>query len=174
MVAELESDSLEWTVAAGTELVAAGPVRPSIYFIVSGRIDVVTTAAGSDTVLARLDPGKVVGGMSAFTGETAIATAQGAEAGRRVRLLRLKLVDRLPESRALPRHLARTRMRTHQERLARTNLGYAEQLRAAETPLTDRRFRWSVQLNLNNLLDQRELVVNNVHPRTLAPITYRY
>ena len=41
-------------------------------------------------------------------------------------------------------------------------------------PLSDRRFRWSVQLNINNLLDQRELIVNNVHPRTLAPITYRY
>ena len=41
-------------------------------------------------------------------------------------------------------------------------------------PLSDRRFRWSVQLNVNNLLDQRELIVNNVHPRTLAPITYRY
>jgi outer membrane receptor for ferric coprogen and ferric-rhodotorulic acid len=41
-------------------------------------------------------------------------------------------------------------------------------------PLSDRRFRWAVQLNVNNLLDQRELIVNNVHPRTLAPITYRY
>ncbi|MBI5692214.1 MAG: hypothetical protein HZC55_19195 [Verrucomicrobia bacterium] len=37
-----------------------------------------------------------------------------------------------------------------------------------------RRVRWSVQLNVNNVLDQRELIVNNVHPRTLAPLTYRY
>ena len=27
---------------------------------------------------------------------------------------------------------------------------------------------------LYNVLDQRELIVNNTHPRTLAPITYRY
>ena len=45
---------------------------------------------------------------------------------------------------------------------------------AYNVPLADRRFRWSVQLNVNNLLDQRELIVNNVHPRTLVPLTYRY
>jgi hypothetical protein len=27
---------------------------------------------------------------------------------------------------------------------------------------------------VNNVTDQRELIVNNVHPRTLAPLTYRY
>jgi outer membrane receptor protein involved in Fe transport len=37
-----------------------------------------------------------------------------------------------------------------------------------------RRVRWNIQLNINNVLDQRELIVNNVHPRTLAPLTYRY
>ena len=37
-----------------------------------------------------------------------------------------------------------------------------------------RKVRWSLQLNINNVLDQRELIVNNVHPRTLAPLTYRY
>ncbi|MEY4814121.1 MAG: hypothetical protein RLZZ162_1194, partial [Verrucomicrobiota bacterium] len=37
-----------------------------------------------------------------------------------------------------------------------------------------RKVRWSVQLNVNNVLDQRELIVNNTHPRSLAPITYRY
>jgi outer membrane receptor protein involved in Fe transport len=37
-----------------------------------------------------------------------------------------------------------------------------------------RKVRWSVQLNINNVLDQRELIVNNVHPRTLAPLTFRY
>ncbi len=41
-------------------------------------------------------------------------------------------------------------------------------------PILQRKVRWSVQLNVNNLLDQRELIVNNTHPRTLAPITYRY
>ena len=39
---------------------------------------------------------------------------------------------------------------------------------------TQRKIRWSVQLNVNNVLDQREFIVNNVNPRTLAPITYRY
>ena len=34
--------------------------------------------------------------------------------------------------------------------------------------------RWLVQLNVKNVLDQRELIVNNVHPTTLAPLTYRY
>ena len=41
-------------------------------------------------------------------------------------------------------------------------------------PILKRKVRWSVQLNVNNVLDQRELIVNNTHPRTLAPITYRY
>ena len=36
------------------------------------------------------------------------------------------------------------------------------------------RFNWTLQLNVNNVLDQRELIVNNIHPRTLAPLTYRY
>jgi len=41
-------------------------------------------------------------------------------------------------------------------------------------PVWQRKVRWNVQLNINNVLDQRELIVNNTHPRTLAPITYRY
>jgi hypothetical protein len=41
-------------------------------------------------------------------------------------------------------------------------------------PVFDRKVRWSVQLNINNLLDQQELIVNNVHPQTLEPTTYRY
>lgn len=36
------------------------------------------------------------------------------------------------------------------------------------------KIRWSIQLNVNNLADQRELIVNNLHPRTPAPLTYRY
>ena len=41
-------------------------------------------------------------------------------------------------------------------------------------PILKRRVRWNIQLNVNNVLDQRELIVNNTHPRTLAPLTYRY
>ncbi len=41
-------------------------------------------------------------------------------------------------------------------------------------PIANRKVRWGIQLNVNNVLDQRELIVNNVHPRTLAPLTYRY
>ena len=41
-------------------------------------------------------------------------------------------------------------------------------------PLLQRKVRWEIQLNVNNVLDQRELIVNNIHPRTLAPLTYRY
>ncbi len=41
-------------------------------------------------------------------------------------------------------------------------------------PILQRKVRWNIQLNVNNVLDQRELIVNNVHPRTLAPLTYRY
>jgi TonB dependent receptor len=41
-------------------------------------------------------------------------------------------------------------------------------------PLFQRKLRWNIQLNVNNVTDQRELIVNNVHPRTLAPLTYRY
>ncbi len=40
--------------------------------------------------------------------------------------------------------------------------------------LPNRKVRWNIQLNVNNVTDQRELVVNNTHPRTLVPITYRY
>ncbi|MFM9081552.1 MAG: TonB-dependent receptor plug domain-containing protein [Opitutaceae bacterium] len=37
-----------------------------------------------------------------------------------------------------------------------------------------RKVRWSAQLNINNVLNQRELIVNNIHPRTLSPLTFRY
>jgi outer membrane receptor protein involved in Fe transport len=40
--------------------------------------------------------------------------------------------------------------------------------------LLNRKYRWSVQLNINNVANQRELIVNNVHPQTLEPVTYRY
>ncbi len=39
---------------------------------------------------------------------------------------------------------------------------------------SNRKIRWSVQLNINNVMNQRELVVNNINPRTLVPLTYRY
>lgn len=39
---------------------------------------------------------------------------------------------------------------------------------------TNRKIRWSIQLNVNNVTNQRELVVNNINPRTLVPLTYRY
>jgi len=41
-------------------------------------------------------------------------------------------------------------------------------------PIWQKKVRWAIQLNVNNLTDQDELIVNNTHPRTLAPITYRY
>ncbi len=37
-----------------------------------------------------------------------------------------------------------------------------------------KKVRWSIQLNVNNLTNQRELVVNNTDPITLAPVQYRY
>ena len=40
--------------------------------------------------------------------------------------------------------------------------------------LLKNKIKWSIQLNVNNLTDQRELIVNNLHPRTLTPLTYRY
>jgi outer membrane receptor protein involved in Fe transport len=40
--------------------------------------------------------------------------------------------------------------------------------------LLQRKVHWNIQLNVKNLLDQRELIVNNTHPSTLAPLTYRY
>jgi len=46
-------------------------------------------------------------------------------------------------------------------------IGYTRQI-------TQRRIRWNIQLNVNNVANERKLVVNNTHPRTLAPITYRY
>ena len=46
-------------------------------------------------------------------------------------------------------------------------IGYATTLRQGKV-------RWNIQLNVNNVTNQRDLVVNNVHPRTLVPITYRY
>ena len=41
-------------------------------------------------------------------------------------------------------------------------------------PFLKRKYRWSVQLNVNNVTNQRELIVNSVHPQTLEPVTYRY
>ena len=41
-------------------------------------------------------------------------------------------------------------------------------------PILARKVRWTIQLNVNNLTDQHELIVNNVHPTTLEPVTYRY
>lgn len=46
-------------------------------------------------------------------------------------------------------------------------IGYARNL-------LKNKIKWSIQLNVNNLTNQRELIVNNLHPRTLAPLTYRY
>lgn len=40
--------------------------------------------------------------------------------------------------------------------------------------LLGRKVRWAVQLNITNLTNERDLIVNNSHPRTLAPLTYRY
>ena len=36
------------------------------------------------------------------------------------------------------------------------------------------RVLWRIQLNVNNVTNQRELVVNNTDPITLAPTQYRY
>ncbi|MES2696366.1 MAG: TonB-dependent receptor [Verrucomicrobiota bacterium] len=41
-------------------------------------------------------------------------------------------------------------------------------------PILQRKVRWQIQLNIKNVLDQRELIVNNLHPATLTPLTYRY
>ena len=41
-------------------------------------------------------------------------------------------------------------------------------------PIFNRKVRWSIQLNVNNLTDERELVVNQTHPVSLQPTTYRY
>jgi outer membrane receptor for monomeric catechols len=41
-------------------------------------------------------------------------------------------------------------------------------------PLRKSRFDWRVQLNINNVLDEAELIVNNVHPVSLVPTQYRY
>lgn len=40
--------------------------------------------------------------------------------------------------------------------------------------LGQKRIRWDVQLNVNNVTNQRELIVNNINGRTLQPLTYRY
>jgi outer membrane receptor protein involved in Fe transport len=41
-------------------------------------------------------------------------------------------------------------------------------------PILKKKVRWNIQLNVNNVLNQRELIVNNINGRTLAPLTYRY
>lgn len=41
-------------------------------------------------------------------------------------------------------------------------------------PIFNRKVRWNIQLNINNVTDQHELIVNSTHPRTLEPVTYRY
>jgi len=41
-------------------------------------------------------------------------------------------------------------------------------------PLRKKRLDWRVQLNVNNVLDETELVVTNIHPVSLVPLHYRY
>ncbi len=40
--------------------------------------------------------------------------------------------------------------------------------------LDHRKIRWDIQLNVNNLTNQRDLIYNNINGVTLAPIAYRY
>ena len=41
-------------------------------------------------------------------------------------------------------------------------------------PILNRRLHRRIQLNINNVTDQRESIMNGTHPRTLEPVTYRY
>jgi len=43
-----------------------------------------------------------------------------------------------------------------------------------QRPIMDKKFLWRVQLNVNNVTNQRELVINNIDPVTLEPRQYRY
>lgn len=140
LITALDALGEEVVVAPGRALTTAGAVSAGLYFVERGLIEVVTSSAeGKDTVLARLGPGEVIGELSAFTGEPAIASSRAAAADTRVRLLRLEAVDRHPQGRLLQQHLVKNLMRTNQERLARTNAGYAEQLAAAQGLLAERR-----------------------------------
>jgi len=40
--------------------------------------------------------------------------------------------------------------------------------------LFQKKIDWSIQLNIDNVLDEDEFIVNNTHPRTGVPTTYRY
>jgi CRP-like cAMP-binding protein len=140
MLVLLDALGTEQAPPAGSVLVAAGSVSAGLYFVVSGSVEIVTTSAvGPDAVVARLGPGEVVGELSAFTGEPAIADARVAEAETRVQFLRLDDLNRHPAGLSLQQHLIRSLISNSQERLARTNAGYAEQLRAAQTLLAERR-----------------------------------
>lgn len=139
ILATIETLGTETDAAPGTMLTRAGEASAGFYFIVSGAVEVVTESGGRESVIARLGPGEAVGELSAFTGEPAIAGARVAEPGARVRLVKLEDVARHPQGRVLQQHLVRSLLRTSQERLARTNAGYAEQLQAAQTLLAERR-----------------------------------
>jgi outer membrane receptor protein involved in Fe transport len=41
-------------------------------------------------------------------------------------------------------------------------------------PLAKKKVRWDIQLNVNNVTNQRELIVNNIQAYSLQPMTYRY
>jgi iron complex outermembrane receptor protein len=60
-----------------------------------------------------------------------------------------------------------TMVETKDQKVYDLQLGYSRSF-------LNRKLRWNIQLNVNNLTNQRELVVNNVNPRTLVPLTYRY
>lgn len=139
LIAALEAVSPEVTAPPGTPLITSGSISSGLYFVVRGAVEVFTMSAeGRSTVVTRLGPGEVAGDFSAFTGESAIASVRVAEADTRVRLLRLEAVDRHPQGSVLRMHLVVRLMRINQERLARTNAGYAEQLQAARTLLAER------------------------------------
>jgi CRP-like cAMP-binding protein len=139
ILAALEELGAETDVAPGTMLTSAGEVSGGIYFIVCGAVEVLAVSGGRESVVARLGPGEAVGELSAFTGEPAIASARAAAPDTRVRRVRLDEIERHPQGRALQQHLVRNLLRTSQERLARTNVGYAEQLQAAQRLLAERR-----------------------------------
>lgn len=139
LIAVLEAVSTERPVEPGATLIQAGEVGAGLHFIVAGLVEVVTSTSGREAVLARLGPGEVVGELSAITGEPAIAGARVAAPGTRVRFLRLEDLERHPQGRVVQQHLVRSLLRTNQDRLARTNAGYAEQLQAAQTLLGERR-----------------------------------
>ena len=81
-----------------TNLIEEGHSQDSLYFIISGRLHVVTDDEGRRVLLGRLGPGDLVGEVNVFDPQTASATVAAMEFSQVWRLNRASVDELLKDS----------------------------------------------------------------------------